>query len=90
MQKRTELLDYHWPDANRENKDYAQREFPSSFTTKLTSLDIASHDKHFIVMSHSSHVTTKWVGKAATQPTPKGGRTNVGKARLLTGKMRED
>ena len=52
--------------------------------------NMVSHEKHFIVMSHSSHVTIKWVGRVAPLPTLKGGRTNVRKARLPTGKMRED
>jgi hypothetical protein len=53
----------------------------------ISSNGSASHGKHFIVMSHSGHVTMKWAGGAATLPTLKGGRTNVRKARLLTGKM---
>ena len=55
----------------------------------LISPNMVSHEKHFIVISRSNHVTIKWAGRAATLPTLKGGRTH-GRKRLLTGKMRED
>lgn len=80
----------NWPDAFRGNKCSTVFYLPRRCAGKLISSKVSSHDKHFIVMPHSGHVTMKWEGGAATLPTLKGGRTNVRKARLLTGKIRED
>ena len=81
----------YWPDAAAVEPiltvEYVS---PRCSGARLISTIIRSHDKHFIVMSHSSHVTMKWGGRAATLPTLKGGRTHVRKARLLAGKMREN
>jgi hypothetical protein len=63
--------------------------FPECIGAGLISPNLASHDKHFIVMPHNSHVTIKWAGRAATLPTLKGDRTH-GRNKLLTGKIRED
>jgi hypothetical protein len=63
------------------------RYLPRSAVAGLISPNVVSHEKHFIVMSHSIHVTIKWMGREAPLPTLKGGRTNGRKARLLTKKM---
>ncbi len=77
----------HQPDASGA-KSVSLGYSPKWVGAGLISPNLASHDKHFIVMSHSSHVTIKWVGRAATLPTLKGGR-NHGRKRLPTGKMRD-
>jgi len=80
----------NWPDAGAMG-DCLIVGSPSSCRsgTRLISTVTRSHGKHFIVMSHSSHVTVKWEGRAATLPTLKGGRTH-GRIKLLTGKMQEN
>jgi hypothetical protein len=86
---RSEDLNY-WPDAGVLEFDHVLECSPSGRTgARLISTVIRSHGKHFIVMSHSNHVTITWAGRAATLPTLKGGRTH-GRNKLLTGKMRED
>jgi hypothetical protein len=77
----------YWPDAGVVEPHFFSNDPRHRRLARLSSLNIKSHDKHFIVMSHSSHVTTKWAGREAPLPDQQGGRTNVRKARLLTGKM---
>ena len=67
----------HQPDASGA-KSVSLGYSPKWVGAGLISPNLASHDKHFIVMSHSSHVTIKWVGRAATLPTLKGGRNHGG------------
>lgn len=62
---------------------------PQRVVTGLIPSIMGSHGNHFIVISHSYHVTIKWAGRVAPLPTLKGGR-NHGRKRLLKEKMRED
>jgi hypothetical protein len=80
----------HWPYQARQHNASSRLYAMRWAAAKLISLNVLwSHGKYFIVMSHSSHVTIKWAGRAATLPTLKGGR-NHGRIKLLTGKIRED
>ena len=59
----------HWPNAGETEPDFFVICSPRGIHARLISPNAASHDKHFIVISHSSHVTVKWAGRAATLPT---------------------
>jgi hypothetical protein len=79
----------YWPDGGVVEPHFIINDPRRRKLARLSSLNIKSHDKHFIFMSHNGHVTTKWEGEEPPPLPLKGGRT-IGRKRLLTGKMREN